>query len=86
MNYGFIQHNIQEMLLYLYSSTCHERTPPGPGKSVRTLQVAAHQRDGWAGGDAKYNMPCKTTYITTITTSCIHTEYMHCNNNYECCS
>ena len=33
-----------------YSSTCHERTPSGPGKSVRTLQVAAHQRDGLAGG------------------------------------
>ena len=32
----------------IYSSTCHERTPSGPGKSVRTLQVAAHQRDGWA--------------------------------------
>ena len=31
-----------------YSSTCHERTPSGPGKSIRTLQVAAHQRDGWA--------------------------------------
>ena len=29
----------------VYSSTCHERTPSGPGKSVRTLQVAAHQRD-----------------------------------------
>ena len=23
--------------------TCHERTPSGPSKSVRTLQVAAHQ-------------------------------------------
>ena len=33
-----------------YSSTCHERTPSGPGKSVRTLQVAARHRDGWAGG------------------------------------
>ena len=33
-----------------YSSTCHERTPSGPGKSVRTLQVAARDRDGWAGG------------------------------------
>ena len=32
---------------YDYSSTCHERTPSGPGKSVRTMQVAAHQRDGW---------------------------------------
>ena len=32
------------------SSTCHERTPSGPGKSVHTLQVAAHHRDGWAGG------------------------------------
>ena len=34
----------------LYSSTCHERTPSGPGKSVRTLQVAARHRDGWTGG------------------------------------
>ena len=33
-----------------YSSTCHEGTPSGPGKSVRTLQVGAHRRDGWAGG------------------------------------
>ena len=33
-----------------YSSTCHERTPSGPGKSVRTLQVAARHRDGRAGG------------------------------------
>ena len=33
-----------------YSSTCHERTPSGPGKSVRTLQVAARHRDGWTGG------------------------------------
>ena len=32
-----------------YSSTCHERTPSGPGKSVRTLQVAARHRDGRAG-------------------------------------
>ena len=35
---------------YQYSSTCHERKPSGPGKSVRTLQVAARHRDGWAGG------------------------------------
>ena len=28
----------------IYSSTCHERTPSGPGKSVRSLQVAADQR------------------------------------------
>ena len=30
----------------MYSSrpTCHVRTPTGPGKSVRTLQVAAQQR------------------------------------------
>ena len=27
-----------------YSSTCHERTPSGPGKSVRSLQVAADLR------------------------------------------
>ena len=33
-----------------YSSTCHERTPSGPGKRVRTLQVAARHRDAWAGG------------------------------------
>ena len=33
----------------VYSSTCHERTPSGPGKSVRTLQVAARHRDGRAG-------------------------------------
>ena len=35
---------------YDYSSTCHERTPSGPGKNVRTLQVAARHRDGRAGG------------------------------------
>ena len=35
---------------FQYSSTCHERTPSGPGKSVRTLQVAARHRDGRAGG------------------------------------
>ena len=29
---------------FKYSSTCHERTPSGPGKSVRSLQVAADQR------------------------------------------
>ena len=46
-----------------YSSTCHERTASGPCKSVRTLQVAAHQRDGRADADAKYNTPCKTTYL-----------------------
>ena len=34
----------------IYSSTCHERTPSGPSKSVRTLQVAARDRDGLAGG------------------------------------
>ena len=36
----------------IYSSTYHERTPSGPGKTVRspTLQVAARHRDGWAGG------------------------------------
>ena len=27
-----------------YSSTCHERTPTGPSKSVRSLQVGADQR------------------------------------------
>ena len=42
---------VNDWLLWtLYSSTCHERTPSGPGKSVRTLQVAARHRDGWAGG------------------------------------
>ena len=41
---------MQEILELIYSSTCHERTPSGPGKSVRTLQVAARDRDGWAGG------------------------------------
>ena len=29
---------------FVYNSTCHERTPSGPGKSVRSLQVAADQR------------------------------------------
>ena len=33
-----------------YSSTCHERTPSGPGISVRTRQVAAHQRQGRRSG------------------------------------
>ena len=33
-----------------FSSTFHERTPSGPGKSVRALQVAARHRAGWAGG------------------------------------
>ena len=33
-----------------YSSTCHEGTPSGPGKSVRTLQVGTHRRDRWAAG------------------------------------
>ena len=28
----------------MYSSTCLERKPSGPGKSVRSLQVAADQR------------------------------------------
>ena len=31
-------------MLRKYSSTCHERTPSGPGKTVRSLQVAADQR------------------------------------------
>ena len=43
----------------LYSSTCHERTPSGPGKSVRTWQAAAHQRDGRARG-TKRNTHCTT--------------------------
>ena len=50
------------LLDFVYSGTCHERTPSGPGKSVRTLQVAARGRDGWAGRDANYNTPCNTTY------------------------
>ena len=41
---------INKIKLNTYSSTCHERTRSGPGKSVRTLQVAARHRDGWAGG------------------------------------
>ena len=39
-----------ETLKWKYSSTCHERTPSGPGKSVRILQVAARHRDGRTGG------------------------------------
>ena len=38
------------MCIQYPGSTCHERTPTGPGKSVRTLQVAARHRDGCAGG------------------------------------
>ena len=40
-------HQLQFIKLHhftVYTSTCHERTPSGPGKIVRTLQVAAHQR------------------------------------------
>ena len=37
-------------IIMMYSSTCHDRTPSGPGKSVRTLQVAARHRGGWASG------------------------------------
>ena len=37
------------IIIFNYSSTCHERTPSGPGKCVRTLQVAARHRDGRAG-------------------------------------
>ena len=47
-----IKHDLPERRRY--SSTCHERTPSGPGKSVRTLQVAAHQRDGWARQKCPY--------------------------------
>ena len=36
--------NVYIYLIIYYSSTCHERTPSGPGKSVRSLQVAADQR------------------------------------------
>ena len=37
---------IMESTVYAscYSSACHERTPSGPGKSVRSLQMAADQR------------------------------------------
>ena len=44
----------ERAVLKVYSSTCHERTPSGPGKSVRTLQVAARHRDGWAGGGRNF--------------------------------
>ena len=65
---------------FKYSSTCHERTPSGPGKSVPTWQVAARQRDGGTGeGGGMHNTPCTTTLC--ITTSDIHTEYnvTHCH-------
>ena len=49
--FSFVKSDIVRSELDLqYSSTCHERTPSGPGKSVRTLQVAARHRDGQAGG------------------------------------
>ena len=71
---------------FKYSSTCHERTHSGPGKSVRTLQVAARHRDGWQAGDAKYNRPtpCNTTYY--ITTSAIPSKCTHCHNYVCYCS
>ena len=36
----------------IHSETCHERTPSGHGKGVRTRQVAPRQKDrvgGWGG-------------------------------------
>ena len=69
----------------VYSSTCHERTPSGPGKSVRTLQVAARHRDGWAGGGRTPNIIHIAIIHTTITTSDIPNEYTHCHN-YVCYS
>ena len=45
----------------IYSSTCHERTPSGPGKvSVHCRWPLVTGTDGQAG-DAKYNTPCNTT-------------------------
>ena len=69
---------------YECSSTCHERTPSGSGKSVCTLLVAARHRDGWASGDAKYiHLAILPTTITTV--SDIPNEYTHCHN-YVCYS
>ena len=61
-----------------HSSTCHERTPSGPGKGVCT---GGRSSEGRVGG-AKCNTPCTTTFITT---SDIHTEYnvMHCHVCYS---
>ena len=64
--------------LWGYSSTCHERTPSGPVKSVRTLQVAARDRDGWAGGTP--NIIHLAILPTSITTSDIPNKYTHCHN------
>ena len=64
---------------YEYSRTCHERTPSGPGKSVRTLQVAARHR-----GRQIYT-PRNTTYTTITTVSDSPNEYTHCHN-YVCYS
>ena len=50
MEGGYQLQENQQFNYGYYSSTCHERTPSGPGKSVRSLQVVARQRDGWAGG------------------------------------
>ena len=59
----------------LYSSTCHERTPSGPGKIVRTLQVAAHRRDGWAApnviGPTPYTITSPPAILILNTMSCI---------------
>ena len=54
-----------------HSSTCTS----GPGKSVRTLQVAAHRRDGWAVPNVIGPTPYTTTSPPAIlilnTMSCI---------------
>ena len=67
-------------MVWMYSSTCHERTPSGPGKSVRTLQVAARHRDGRAGGGTP-NLIHLAILHNTITTSNIPNEYTHCHNH-----
>ena len=51
-----------------HCSTCHERTPSGPDKSVRTLQVAARHRDG----RGTPNITHLAILHNTITTSDCH--------------
>ena len=51
----------ESVTLSQVSSTCHERTPSGPGKSVRTRQVVARRRDGWAALNVIGTTPCTTT-------------------------
>ena len=67
-------------LLFNYSSTCHERTPSGPGKSVRTLQVAARSSQGRTGRRGTPNIIHLAIVHNTITTSDIPNEYTHCHN------